>query len=94
MDATTLENVRSGVQPQAGRLVGVRNTFLFQAPPSSRWVAGERWCGRAPGFPIEQEWVITKVRARGGRVKVWGVQGSGLRNRRAHPPRSLREWEA
>jgi hypothetical protein len=59
------------------RLVGVRDTFLLQGPPSSRWDVGRCWWGRAPGFPSDQRWLITKVRRRDDTVKVWGVQWSG-----------------
>ncbi len=72
MEVTRLE--LEALEPRAGRLAGVRNTFLFQAAPSEQWVVGGRWWGRAPGFPTEQYWVITKVRRRGRVVKVWGVQ--------------------
>ena len=56
------------------RLTGVRDTFLLQSRRSSRYAVGRYWRGRAPGFPCEQRWLITKIRLRGEAVKVWGVQ--------------------
>lgn len=56
------------------RLTGVRDTFLVQTRRSSGYTVGGFWRGRAPGFPWEQRWLVTKVRLRGDAVKVWGVQ--------------------
>lgn len=67
----------------AWRRSGVRNTFLVQTRASSQWAVGALWWGRALGFPVAQQWVITKVRVRGGVAKVWGAppdrEGSGAR---------------
>lgn len=67
---------RRGHTPRPQRLVGVRDTFLCQGPTTAGWVVGGAWWGRAPGFPVAQRWLITKIRRRGDTVKIWGVQWS------------------
>jgi hypothetical protein len=62
------------------RLVGVRDTFLLQGPPSSRWDVGRCWWGRAPGFPSDHEGSPEGRHDEGlGRAVVRNVTGAGRR---------------